>query len=56
MKFQFNINIVRYIKKSNLMGIGDWGMGFWELGLGPIPHTREPTPPFPTPNPPIRHF
>ena len=26
------------------MGIGDWGMGIWELGFGPKPKSPTPLP------------
>jgi len=26
------------------MGIGDWGLGIWDLGLGPIPNPQSPIP------------
>ena len=30
------------IKKTKIMGIGDWGLGIGDWGLGPIPNPQSP--------------
>jgi len=41
------------VNKSNLLGIGDWGLGIgdWGLGIGPNPQSPIPNPQSPIPNP-----
>jgi len=34
------------------MGIGDWGLGIWDLGFGPMPNPQSPIP-IPNPQSPI---
>jgi len=43
-------------KKTNTLGIGDWGLGIGDWGLGPIPNPQSPIPNPQSPIPMIKLF